>query len=107
VETEKLVVVRHAIVKPNRRDELIERFHKIVAMDEAKEPGTIVQSFQFERDNPNAFWEYLVYANAEARSIHLQHLEEMGHIAQTKDIYEDRGTSVACTPLCAKGIDVK
>jgi hypothetical protein len=92
-------------VKPTRRDELIELLRKVRDMDEEREPGTVLQSFQFERDNPNVLWEYMVFENEEARDVHGQHLGEIRHLEKVQDIFATWPYVVKCTPLCAKGID--
>jgi quinol monooxygenase YgiN len=105
MDNEKLIVVARGFVKPDRRDELMDLFRKLRDMDEEREPGTIVQSFQFERDNPNVFLEYMVFENEEARAIHHQHLGEIGHLEKVKDIFATWPYVVKYRPLCAKGID--
>jgi hypothetical protein len=105
MDSEKLIVVARGFVKPTRRDQLIELLRRVRDIDE-EQPGTLVQSFQFERDNPNVLWEYMVYENEEARDIHNQQLGEMRRRENAHDIFATWPYVVKCTPLCAKGIDL-
>ena len=106
MDNEKIIVIAHGFVKPNYRNEFIQLLEEVRESDEA-EPGTIVQTFQFERDNSNVLWTYIVYANAEARAIHHQRLQENKNIVpKLLEAYATWPYNITCTPLCAKGVDL-
>jgi hypothetical protein len=87
------------------RDELMRLLREVTERDET-EPGTLVQAFQFERDNPNVLWEYIVYANPEARALHRKHNDEHDHLMPgLEEAFSTWPYRHLCEPLCAKGID--
>jgi quinol monooxygenase YgiN len=96
------VNINRGVVDPRRRDDAIELFRRVLDEDH-NEPGTRVQSFQFERDNPNVFWIYEVYANADARERHRQH--NSGRVRHDlEEVYSVWPVSRLCVPLFAKGV---
>ena len=97
------VTITKVVVSPGRADAVVEILREIVALD-ADEPGTLVQTVQLDRADPDVVWLYEVWASADALREHrangaAQRARLAPLVGAPFEVHE-------CSPLFGHGVDL-
>jgi quinol monooxygenase YgiN len=98
---EALIIISRVSVRPGRREEFRALIPQLCRAAE-DEPGTLVFSFQHERENPDDYWLVEMYRNAEAHVLHRRNSVDPVR-AQLEDLFVTWPHRRYCVPIAAKG----
>jgi quinol monooxygenase YgiN len=96
------VTVTRVGTTDENKDAILGHLRDIVALD-ADEPGTLIQSVQVSRDDPNELWIYEVWASQAALEDHRKNGAAVR--ARLQPLLTGPFDVHTCTPLFGHGVD--